>query len=162
MTTTGSLAAPPARLSSSASSLTVRNTTGRRLITYWPCAFTNTAISFERSACLSASAEGRLICSSAYLLYVVVIMRKIRITIITSISGTRFISSGSFSCPRWKFIATRCRYGSCPKGRVVHALAVQDVNQLGGGELHLHHEGVDLVLEVAVEDERGNGDGDAE
>src|SRR5438128_2309651 len=89
-------------------------------------------------------------------------MRKIRITIITSISGTRLISSGSFSCPRWKFIATRCRYGSCPKGRVVHPLAVQDVHQLGGGELHLHHEGVDLVLEVAVEDERGNGDGDAE
>jgi hypothetical protein len=26
-----------------------------------------------------------------------------RITIITSMSGTRLISSGSFSLPRWKF-----------------------------------------------------------
>src|SRR5438477_2973493 len=66
ITTTGSLAPAPARFSSSASSLMLRNTTGRRLITYWPCAFTSTAISLERSSCLSASAAGRLICSSLY------------------------------------------------------------------------------------------------
>ena len=36
-----------------------------------------------------------------------VIIRKMRITIITSISGTRLISSGSFTRPRWKFIYAR-------------------------------------------------------
>jgi hypothetical protein len=37
--------------------------------------------------CLSASAVGRLICNSVYFEYVVVIIRKIRITSITSIIG---------------------------------------------------------------------------
>src|SRR5688500_14997049 len=39
---------------------------------------------------------------------------------------------------------------------------MQDVDQLGGPQLHLDHVGVDLVLEMAIEDERRYGDGDAE
>src|SRR5919198_2089825 len=108
MTTIGSFAPAAARRSSSESCSTVRNGTGRRFTTYWPCAFTSTETSLARSGCFSASAAlGRLICSSVYLEYVVVIMRKMMITIITSISGTRLISSGSRPRPRWKFI-----YGS--------------------------------------------------
>src|SRR5262245_26256338 len=71
-----------------------------------------------------------------------------RITIITSISGTRLISSGSFSLPRWKF-----KLGS---------FAVQHVDQLRSLLLHLDDQRVDLVAEVPVEDERGHGDADAE
>src|SRR6185436_2998944 len=87
-------------------------------------------------------------------------MRKIRITIMTSISGTRLISSGSFSLPRWKF--TPAASSRALLRLEVHALAVQDVDQLDGALLHLHHQRVDLVLEVAVENERRDGDGDAE
>src|SRR3979409_2634643 len=83
-------------------------------------------------------------------------MRKIRITSMTSIIGTRLISSGSFSLPRWKFML-----GALLRLEV-HALAVHDVDQLGGELLHLHHQRVDLVPEVAVEDERRDRDGDAE
>src|SRR4051812_21715821 len=126
-------------------------------MTYWPCALTSTLTSLERSICFSALAAGRLICSSVYFEYVVVIMRKIRITSMTSIIGTRLISSGSFSLPRWKFML-----GPLLRRLEVHALAVHDVDEAGGLLLHLHHLRVDLVLEMAVEDERGNGDGDAE
>src|SRR5689334_5430466 len=77
-----------------------------------------------------------------------------RITIITSISGTRLISSGSFSRPRWKF-----KLGPLLR---VDALAVQDVDQLGGLLLHLDDQRIDLVPEMAVEDERRHGDADAE
>src|SRR6185369_7263358 len=84
-------------------------------------------------------------------------MRKIRITIITSMSGTRLISSGSFSRPRWKFTL-----GALLRRLEIHALAVHDVDQLGGALLHLHHQAVDLVAEVPVEDERGHRDADAE
>src|SRR5262245_28865599 len=94
--------------------------------------------------------------SSVYFEYVVEIIRKMRITIITSMSGTRLISSGSFSSPRWKFTA------SGPLLRRVDPLAVQDLDQLRGPLLHLDDQGVDLVAEVAVEDERGYGDADAE
>src|SRR5688500_2486220 len=85
-------------------------------------------------------------------------MRKIRITIITSISGTRLISSGSFSLPRWKSTAL----APLLQDGIVQARAVQDVDQLGGGNLHLHHQRVDLVAEMPVEDQRRDGDGDAE
>src|ERR1041384_5796205 len=80
-----------------------------------------------------------------------------RITIITSMSGTRLISSGSFALPRWKFTLAPLR-----RRLVVGALAAQDVDQLGRAQLHLDHQRVDLVAEVAVEDERGHGDADAE
>src|SRR5438094_9714459 len=49
ITTIGSLPAPAARRSSSASCSTVRNGTGRRFTTYCPCAFTSTDTSFTRS-----------------------------------------------------------------------------------------------------------------
>ena len=65
-TTTGSARAPLARLSSAASCSTLTKATGVRLTTYWPCAFTSTATSLARSSCFSASAAGRLICSSVY------------------------------------------------------------------------------------------------
>ena len=65
-TTTGSFAAPAARFISPASCSMLTNATGVRLTTYWPCAFTSTATSLARSSCLSASAAGRLICSSVY------------------------------------------------------------------------------------------------
>src|ERR1041384_4880129 len=96
--------------------------------------------------------------SSVYFEYVVEIIRKMRITIITSMSGTRLISSGSFCRPRWKFT----RSGPLRRHRPVDALAVQDVDQLRGLLLHLHGQGIDLVAEVAVEDQRGHGDADAE
>src|SRR6185295_17933322 len=117
ITITGSLSAPPARRSSSASCSTLLNGTGLRLMTYCPWAFTSTAISFCRSGCFSACAVGRLICSSVYFEYVVVIMRKMRITIMTSMSGTRLISSGSRCLPRWKFIAARRRSRPARRGR---------------------------------------------
>src|SRR5678815_103342 len=85
-----------------------------------------------------------------------------RITIITSISGTRLISSGSFSLPRWKFTASVPPLGALRRHRVVGPFAVQDVDQLGSLLLHLHNQRVDLVAEVAVEDQRRHGDADAE
>src|SRR3989337_3167553 len=81
-------------------------------------------------------------------------MRKIRITSMTSIIGTRLISRCSFSRPRWKF--TRRASG------VLGALAGHDVDQLRRLLLHVDDEAVDLVPEVAVEDERRNRDADAE
>ena len=73
-----------------------------------------------------------------YFEYVVVIMRKIRITIITSMSGTRLISSGSFSPAALEVHRSLA-------AAEVDALAVDDVDQLRGLLLHLHDEGVDLV-----------------
>ena len=79
--------------------------TGTLSTTYCPVALTSIAISFGRSSCFSVSAVGKLICSSVYFEYVVLIMRKIRITIMTSISGTRLISGSSLTRPGRKFIA---------------------------------------------------------
>src|SRR3970040_236324 len=81
-------------------------------------------------------------------------MRKIKITSMTSIIGTRLISRGSRSRPRWKFMRRA--------SGVLGALAVHDVDQLRRLLLHVDDEAVDLVPEVAVEDERGDGDVDAE
>src|SRR5712664_1375427 len=82
-----------------------------------------------------------------------------RITIITSMSGTRLISSGSSCLPRLKSIVLGVR---CPRRPSAYALAVHHVDQLGRLLLHLDHQRVDLVLEMAVEDQRGDGDRDAE
>src|SRR5262245_28975104 len=83
-----------------------------------------------------------------------------RITIITSMSGTRLISSGSFSLPRWKFTASVPPLGA--QRRRIDPLAVEDVDQLRRPLLHLDDQRIDLVSEVAVEDERRHGDADAE
>src|SRR5258706_3106687 len=80
-----------------------------------------------------------------------------RITIITSISGTRLISSGSFSLPRWKFTAL----GPLRRHRIIDALAVQDVDQLGRLLLHFHDQAVDLVAEVAGKNTPRHADADA-
>src|SRR3982074_2268736 len=82
-----------------------------------------------------------------------------RITIITSMSGTRLISRGSSCLPRLKSIVLGVHGSTHPSA---YALAVHHVDQLRRLLLHLHHQRVDLVLEMAVEDQRGNGDRDAE
>ena len=75
-------------------------------------------------------------------------IRKIRITSITSINGTRLISRGSFSLAALEVHALR---SPCTMSTSLEATL-----------LHLDDEGVDLVAEVAVEDQRRDRDRDAE
>src|SRR5262245_5118011 len=166
MMTTGSLRFPPARRISCASWSMLVNQIGALLIVYWPCALTTTEISFGRSGCFSASAVGRLICSSVYFEYVVVIIRKMRITSMTSIIGTRLISGSSRCLPRRKFIgrggAASVRGRRRRRSREVGAIAVHDVDEARGFLFHPHDESVHLVAEMAVEDQRRDRDRDAE
>src|SRR5215470_181686 len=104
MTTIGSFRPPAACRIASPNAATLENANGLRSIVYWPAALTVMFTSFGRSVGFSASALGRLICSSANLEYVVVIIRKMRITRSTSIIGIRLTSGSSFQRPR-KFIA---------------------------------------------------------
>src|SRR5258705_13950024 len=66
MMTIGSRRPAPALRSAPASCSMLVNSTGALLIRYWPLAFTSTLTSPGRSSCFSASAVGRLICSSVY------------------------------------------------------------------------------------------------
>src|SRR6185436_10406176 len=165
ITTIGSFSVPPARRISSANCSTLENAIGALLMVYWSRALTTTVTSFGRCGCFSASAVGRLICSSVYLEYVVVIIRKIRITSITSIIGTRLISGSSRCLPRRKFIGSLGRASGrriLRPGHKVAAVAMDDVDQPGGFLLHEHDESVDLVAEVPVEDQGRDRDCDAE
>src|SRR5574340_1573383 len=96
------------------------------------------------SAGCSASAWGRLICSSAICENVVVTIKKISITRRTSIIGIRLISGSSRCFPRRKFMG-------------LLALAVNDFHQLDRLLLHFHHQGFSLGAEEAVEDHAGYG-----
>src|SRR3954462_12330459 len=106
-----------------------------------------TLISFGRCFAASASASGNVICSSATRWYVVVTMRKMRMTSSTSISGMKLISGSSR--PR------------IPRRFMLLALLVREVDELDRLLLHLDHERVDLGAEVAVEDHRGDRDDEA-
>src|SRR3954468_4632239 len=97
----------------------------------------------SRGRCLagSAFASGSVICSSAIRWYVVVTMRKIRMTSSTSISGMKLISGSSrIRLPR-RFIGWRSL-----------ALVVGEVDELDRLLLHLDDERVDLRAEMAIED----------
>src|SRR3954467_10955859 len=85
-------------------------------------------------------ASGSVICSSAMRWYVVVTMRKIRMTSSTSISGMKLISGSLRSREPRRFIAG------------LLALAVREVHELDRLLLHLDDQAVDLAAEMAVED----------
>src|SRR5437868_12056162 len=101
-----------------------------------------TLISFGRCFAWSASASGSVICSSATRWYVVVTIRKIRITSSTSINGMKLISGSSRVRAARRFIA---RNASA-------ALAVNEVDEPDRLLLHLDDESVHLAAEMAVED----------
>src|SRR3954470_11046219 len=106
----------------------------------------------SRGRCLagSAFASGSVICSSAIRWYVVVTIRKIRMTSSTSISGMKLISGSSrVRLPR-RFMA-RPRSGS-------FAFVVREVDELDCLLLHLDDERVHFRAEVAIEDHAGDGD----
>src|SRR6185437_14773640 len=86
---------------------------------------------------------------SAIRWYVVVTIRKIRMTSRTSISGMKLISGSSRprSPRRFTVVAPRSL-----------ALVVREVDELDRLLLHLDDERVDARAEVAVEDHARNGD----
>src|SRR4051812_29353868 len=108
-----------------------------------------TLISLGRCFAWSASASGRVICSSATRWYVVVTMRKIRMTSSTSINGMKLISGSSRGRPPRRFIAPlpgpaeRPR-AACRRAGTLAALVVREVDQLDRLLLHLDDEAVDL------------------
>src|SRR6267378_3548843 len=155
MMITGSGLPLAARRNSLANASRVVNVTGVRLTMYWPEADTPTLTWFGRSAGRLASAVGRLICSSEYFEYVVVMARKMTMTISTSMKGTRLISGSSWNEPRRKFIA-------CLPVSSALALALDDLDQLDGLDFHFHHERIHPCTEVTVEHQTGYGDDDAE
>src|SRR5450432_1734295 len=112
-----------------------------------------TLTSFGRCFTASASASGSVICSSATRWYVVVTIRKIRMTSRTSISGMKLISGSSRPRVPRRFIA------NSPHASL--ALAVREIDELYCLLLHLDHQPVDLAAEVAVEDHRRDGDDQA-
>src|SRR4029453_17305260 len=107
-----------------------------------------TLISFGRCFTASGSASGSVICSSATRWYVVVTMRKIRMTSRTSISGMKLISGSSRPRVPRRFIARA----------PLLALAVREIDQLDRLLLHFDHQRVDLRPEMPVEDHRRNRD----
>src|SRR5664279_5789867 len=112
-----------------------------------------TLTSRGRSLTCSASASGSVICSSATRWYVVVTMRKIRMTSRTSISGMKLISGSSRDRRPRKFIAAL---------RTSPPVAVREIDELDRLLLHLDDEAVDRRAEVPVEDHAGNRDDQAE
>src|SRR5512134_3105990 len=115
-------------------------------------------ISAGRSRMRSASAVGSVICSSEYLEYVVVSIRKIRITSSTSMNGIRLISDSSARRRRKRMgeRAGRERSGAA------HGEAHQVRHHALGGLLHRQRVLVDQAPEVAVEHQRRDRDDQAE
>src|SRR5262252_11096100 len=108
-------------------------------------------ISRGRCRAGSALASGSVIWSSAMRWYVVVTMRKIRMTSSTSISGMKLISGSSRPRVPRRFIAM------VPAGASL-ALAVREVDELDRLLFHLDVEAVDCRPEMPVEDHAGDGD----
>src|SRR5436305_557297 len=104
--------------------------------------------SLGRCFAASASASGSVICSSATRWYVVVTIRKIRMTSSTSINGMKLISGSSRERVPRRFMR------SLP-------LAVGEVDELDRLLLHLDDERVDLRPEMAVEDHARDRDDQA-
>src|SRR5258706_310937 len=102
--TTGSFAPLAASFSAAAKFCVLPNGVCVPLIAYLPVESTATLSICGRSDGRSAAASGRLICSSANRLYVVVRKRKIRMTMRMSISGIRLISGSSRARPPRKFM----------------------------------------------------------
>src|SRR2546423_1038182 len=153
MITTGSFASPAALRSRSASAFAVVKVNTVLSSTYRPCESTPTLISRGRCFAASASASGSVICSSEIRWYVVVTIRKIRITSSTSINGMKLISGSSRErVPR--------RFMPCPRSRSA-ALAVREVDQLDRLLLHFDDQRVNFRAEMAVENHARNGDDQA-
>src|SRR5664279_4528802 len=110
-----------------------------------------TLISRGRCFAASASASGSVIWSSATRWYVVVTIRKMRMTSRTSISGMKLISGSSRPRAPRRFIATAPSL----------AVLVREVHELDRLLFHLDDQSVDLRAEMAVEDHRRNGDDEA-
>src|SRR4029079_4573763 len=111
-------------------------------------------ISFGRSRAWSASATGRLICSSVNFEYVVDNIRKIRMTSSTSMNGIRLIAASSARCPL-KLSAIRsaaARHGES------HQVRHESIRRL----LQLQRVAIDEAAEVAIEHERGDRDHEPE
>src|SRR5450759_3829391 len=104
-----------------------------------------TLISRGRCLTCSASASGSVICSSAKRWYVVVTIRKIRITSRTSINGTKLISGSSRTREPRKFIAAGALF----------PFLVRDFDQLDRLLLHFQHQIVDPAAEVAIKRHAG-------
>src|SRR6478735_2056470 len=111
-------------------------------------------ISWGRSRAWSASATGRLICSSVNFEYVVDSIRKIRMTRRTSMNGIRLISGSSLRCLR-KLSAIRsaaARHGES------HQVRHEPIRRL----LHLQRVAIDEAAEVAIEHQRRDRDHEPE
>src|SRR5450759_3177026 len=106
-----------------------------------------TLISRGRCLTCSASASGSVICSSAKRWYVVVTIRKIRMTSSTSINGMKLISGSSRGCMPRRFTVA---FGSA-------TLAVRQLDQLDRLLFHFEDEVVDLRAKMTIEDHARDG-----
>src|SRR5689334_5385680 len=111
-----------------------------------------TLISRGRSFAGSAFASGNVICNSAIRWYVVVTIRKIRMTSRTSISGMKLISGSSRPRSPRRFIREPSRLRLALPTRRSFSFVVREVDELDRLLLHLDDERVDARAEVAVED----------
>src|SRR6185437_5175141 len=102
----------------------------------------------------SAFASGSVICSSAMRWYVVVTIRKIRMTSSTSISGMKLISGSSRTRLPRRFIAG-------PRPARSFPLVVREIDELDRLLLHLDDERVHLRPEMPIEDHARNRDDQA-
>src|SRR5689334_16996863 len=108
-----------------------------------------TLISRGRCFTCSASASGSVICSSATRWYVVVTIRKMRMTSSTSINGMKLISGSSRGLVPRRFM-------------LLLAFAVGEIDEADRLLLHLDDQVIDRRAEMTIEDHARDRDDQSE